>query len=94
MNFKFNENRNVCCDMISNNEKVYDAPNIEKNGKNGYGIEFVENDVIEMELDRVNWILKFENLRTSKSTKLKINKIPELNQDDYHVCVAMNNYQD
>lgn len=47
-----------------------------------------------MELDTIKWIIKFENLRTSKSTKLKITKIPEPNEDDYHICVALNNYSD
>lgn len=47
-----------------------------------------------MELDRIKWMIKFENLRTSKSTKLKITKIPEPNEDDYHICVALSNRDD
>ena len=53
--------------MISNDERVYDPTDSTKNDKNGYGIEFVQNDTIEIELDRLRWILKFKNLRTSKS---------------------------
>lgn len=80
--------------MISNKQKIYDAVDFEKNGKNGFGIEFKTYDTIQMELDTINWIIKFQNLRTLKSTKLKITRIPEPDQDDYHICVAMNNTDD
>ncbi len=55
--------------------------------KDRSGIQFNRGDVVEIELNKYEEILKFKNLRSKSNSELKIAYLPKF-YDGYYICVA------
>ncbi len=78
--------------MIDQTGKTYAYNSPEQDKKDGLGILFKKDDVIEMELDKIDWVLKFKNSRFSMASSLAITEIPAIQSQSYHICVGFSSF--
>jgi hypothetical protein len=76
------------CYLIDQNGKTYAYNSPEQDQKPGLGISFQKSDVIEIELDKIDWVLKFKNSRFSPTSSIAITEIPATKSQSYHICVG------
>ena len=74
--------------MIDQTGKTYAFNSPEQDQKPGLGISFKKDDVIEIELDKIDWVLKFKNSRFSPTSSIAITEIPAIQYQSYHICVG------
>lgn len=49
---------------------------------------------MNIQVDVIKWIIRFNNERTKSSCELKINYVPQFELDDYHICVILSHLKD
>jgi hypothetical protein len=76
------------CYCIDQSGTTYAYNNPLEDRKNWLGISFRNDDVIEIELDKIDWVLKFKNSKFSSTSSIKITEIPAIPSQSYHICLG------
>lgn len=75
--------------MIDQTGKTYAYNSPEQDQKPRLGISFKKDDVIEIELDKIDLVLKFKNSRFSPTSSIAITEISAIQYQSYHICVGL-----